>query len=100
MSTDQLLNPNSDDLTAETEAIARMQTRQCDEAFVAAMAKAIKRCRETAVAGTFVDTSAPIHARRIVPEASISLSGSPGRMCVERDVSVAGTRRVGSRVAK
>jgi hypothetical protein len=101
MSTDQLLDdPHFDDLTAETEAIARMQTRESDDAFVAAMARAIKRRRETASPGTFVDRSAPVYARRIVPEPAVSLCGSSGQMCIERDLAVVRARGIRRQAAK
>lgn len=54
-----------------------------NEAFTAAMTKAIgKRC-ERASAGTFVDHT-PTFARTIRGETAMSACGSPAAMCAER----------------
>lgn len=59
----------------------REQALRSDDAFILAMAKAVKRGKETAVAGTFVDTTPPFRARRIRGAAASSLAGSPAAMC-------------------
>jgi len=61
----------------------RQAAQKSNDAFVAAMNKAIKKGRCKATLGTFVDLSPPIGARRISAEVSRSACGSPAAMCGE-----------------
>jgi hypothetical protein len=55
----------------------------CNDAFVQAMTKAVKRGREKVTAGTYVDLTPPIGAVRIYAEPAMSACGSPSAMCLE-----------------
>lgn len=54
-----------------------------NDAFVALMNRAIRKKREFAVFGIFVDTTPPISAIRIRGTIAMSHCGSPAAMCVE-----------------
>lgn len=54
-----------------------------NEAFTAAMTRAVTRGREQATAGTFVDLTPPIMAKRLRGILSFSGCGSPAAMCME-----------------
>ena len=56
---------------------------KADDAFVAAMNRAIRKGRCKAEPGTFVDLTPPIGARRIHAEISRSSCGSPAALCGE-----------------
>ena len=66
-----------------SEKEARTAVIASNDAFILAMAKAVKRGREKPRAGTFVDTS-PTYARRMHGETAMSSCGSPAAMCAER----------------
>lgn len=66
-----------DDILYRTSLIA------ANEAFAKAMQSAIKRGRETATPGTFVDTR-PFVGRLIRGEPPFSMLGSSAAMCAER----------------
>lgn len=70
---------------AEREAVIAS-----NDAFILAMAKAVKRGREKAVPGTYVDTTPPIGALRIRGDIIISACGSPAAMCMEQGVAQIG----------
>jgi hypothetical protein len=53
-----------------------------DDAFVAAMNRAIRKGRESAEFGIFVDLT-PTFGRRIYGAAAMSSCGSPAAMCLE-----------------
>jgi hypothetical protein len=55
-----------------------------NDAFILAMARAVKRGREKVTPGTFVDTSPPIGALRIRGDVVMSACGSPAAMCMEQ----------------
>lgn len=65
-----------------SEKAVREDAIASNDAFVLAMAKAIKRKREKVQPGTFVDPS-PTYARRIRGEIAMSPCGSPAAMCAE-----------------
>lgn len=54
-----------------------------NDKFIALMARSVIKGKEKAVAGTFVDTTPPIHARRIRGEVPMSACGSPAAMCTD-----------------
>ncbi|XUM21010.1 hypothetical protein ACRAVF_26980 [Bradyrhizobium oligotrophicum S58] len=72
-----------DEDEAVTTAEARADAFESDTAFVAAMAKAIRRKRETATFGVYVDPTPPVNARRIIAPATRSYISSPGAACEE-----------------
>ncbi len=55
---------------------------RANDAFVLAMAKAVKRGRENVKVGTYKDSSPPINARRIHADVAFSSCGSPAAMCM------------------
>lgn len=65
------------------EQAFREQALRSDDAFVLAMARAVRRGKERAVPGTFKDTTPPINARRIRQAAAVSACGSPAALCAE-----------------
>jgi hypothetical protein len=65
-----------------SERAAQEQAIAANEAFAAAMNKAIKRRREKVVLGTFVDRTST-SALRIRGETAMSGCGSPAAMCAE-----------------
>ena len=71
------------------ERLIRKHTIDTAGAFAAAMNRAIKRGREHATPGTFVDRTAT-YARQLRGEVAISVCGSPAQMCMERAVAEAG----------
>jgi len=54
-----------------------------NDAFIAAMNKAIRKGREKVRPGTFVDASPHVGARRIRGDVAISSCGSPAAMCFD-----------------
>jgi hypothetical protein len=66
-----------------SERLMRSNTIAADDAFAAAMRRAIKRGREKATPGTFVDTTPAIGARRIRGDVVMSACGSPAAMCAD-----------------
>jgi hypothetical protein len=66
-----------------TEKAERENAVAANDAFAKAMGKAIKRGREKVKAGTFVDLSTPVSARRIRGEHTASSCGSPAAMCAD-----------------
>lgn len=71
---------------SQSEVAARNEALASNDAFVAAMAKAIRRGREKVAPGTFVDPSPPTGAIRLRGEITISACGSPAAMCLEHAV--------------
>ena len=65
-----------------SEARAHDANRREDDAFVAAMAKAIRRGREKMPPPPFLDP-APRVARRFYPQPHLSPCGSPAAMCAD-----------------
>lgn len=57
-----------------------------NDAFVAAMTRAVKKKRERATFGTFVDVSSTGRAVRIRGDVTLSGCGSPAAMCAESGV--------------
>lgn len=74
-----------------SESIHHQGVIAADEAFVAAMQRAIRRGREKATEGVTIDTSPPIGAKRLRGSFPMSLFGSPGAMCMEACVPQIGT---------
>ena len=72
------------------ERAIRKHTIADDTAFARAMTGAIKRGREHATPGTFVDRTAT-YARQLRGEVAFSVCGSPAQMCMERAVAEAGS---------
>lgn len=72
-----------DRYTSLSEQAARDAAMAANGAFHAAMTIAIRRGRENAKPGTYVDTTPPIGAIRIRGEIAISACGSPAQMCME-----------------
>jgi hypothetical protein len=70
--------------SAHDEAIA------ANDAFTAAMNKAIGKRREKATPGTFVDHTPPIGAKRLYGDVIMSPCGSPAAMCMESGGAQAG----------
>jgi hypothetical protein len=62
-----------------------------NDAFVEAMTREIGRGRVKAVAGTYVDTSPPVGAKRLRGILPMSACGSPGAMCMEASVPQIGS---------
>jgi hypothetical protein len=72
------------------ERAIRKHTIDGDDAFVAAMNRAIKYRQVKVKPGTFVDRTAT-YARQLRGEVAISVCGSPAQMCMERAVAEAGS---------
>lgn len=66
-----------------SEKAERAAAIASNDAFVLAMGRAVRRGRETAKPGTFVDLTPPIGAIRIRGEVLMSACGSPAAMCLE-----------------
>jgi len=66
-----------------SEAATHAAAVASNDAFVLAMAKAVKRGREKVVPGTFVDLTPPVGALRIRGDVVMSACGSPAAMCME-----------------
>lgn len=69
---------------SRSEKAAAEATRKSSEAFAAALDRQVRRGRETAARGTFVDRSPAVCAVRIRGEVPMSALGSPAAMCVEK----------------
>lgn len=79
-----LIEPQDfDRYLTDSEKETRKAAYAANEAFTAAMTKAIGRGREKAVAGTFVDLTPPIGAKRLYGILTRSGCGSPAAMCME-----------------
>lgn len=78
----ELSEKSCDRFESTTEEARHLARVAADEAFVAAMNRAIKKRKEKAVAGTFVDETPPISAVRIIPSGIRSGCGSPAAMCL------------------
>ena len=73
-----------------SEKIEREGVIASNEAFVRAMAKAVKRGREKAKVGTFVDdTPPPAGVKRLRGTIPISACGSPSALCLEAGSTLA-----------
>ena len=72
-----------DQYITQSEKITTEAAVASNDAFVAAMQKAIKRGREKVKAGTYVDTTPNYGARRIQGDVLMSSCGSPAAMCLE-----------------
>lgn len=75
----------------DSEKLVRQAALASNDAFTAAMNKAVKRGREKVTAGTFVDTSPPTGAFRIRGEILMSCCGSPAALCMEASVPQIGS---------
>jgi len=75
---------NYDPYLSLSEKAAIEQTRRSSEAFAAALSRQVKRGRETAAPGTFVDSKPAIGALRIRGDVQMSACGSSAAMCAER----------------
>jgi hypothetical protein len=76
---------------SQSEIAARDQATGANDAFAAAMNKAIRRGKERARPGIYIDLTPPIGARRIAPQPVVSCCGSPAAMCMENAVPENGT---------
>lgn len=74
-----------------SEKSARDEAIKSNDAFILAMAKAVKRGREKVKPGTFVDPT-PTYARRIRGDVAISACGSPAAMCLESSGAPSGAQ--------
>ena len=83
MTISQLNQPDFDRFHFESEKSRHDDQVRADQAFAAAMNRAIKRGNVKVVAGTFVDHSPNYGARRYYGEAETSACGSPSAMCTE-----------------
>jgi ABC-type sugar transport system substrate-binding protein len=83
MSDMKLEGADYDRWLSQSEVTAHNAVIASNDAFVLAMAKAVKRGREKAVPGTYVDTTPPIGALRIRGDIIMSACGSPAAMCME-----------------
>ena len=72
-------------LREESEEIEARRTQ--DEAFQAALRRAIRRGREAAVEGVFVDETPPVGVMRFHPSLRTSVCGSPAQMCADTSTS-------------
>ena len=77
----QLERINFDLWVSRSEQAAIDQARESSEAFAIALQRQVRRGRETAKRGTFVDPSPPIGALRIRGQVPVSACGSPAAMC-------------------
>lgn len=66
-----------------SEKEGRSAAMASNDAFILAMANAVKRGKEKARPGTYVDHSPAIGARRMYGDAPMSCCGSPAAMCME-----------------
>lgn len=66
-----------------SEKAARHEAVTANDAFLLAMTKAVRKGRETAKPGTYVDLSPAIGSYRIRGEVLMSACGSPAAMCCE-----------------
>lgn len=74
---------NFDHITLIAEKAHHEANVNSDEAFTAAMLKAMARGKEKVRRGTFVDNSPPSRATRFYGATRMSVCGSPGAMCAE-----------------
>lgn len=81
--TSQLQDREFDRYLTLSEKAARQEAIAADEAFAAAMNRAIRLRKVKVKAGTFVDHS-PLMPARIRGYAPSSSCGSPGAMCVDQ----------------
>jgi hypothetical protein len=72
-----------DHILSLSEKAEREDAVRSNDAFTAAMRREIKRGKVKVRAGTFVDTSPAIYARRIRGEAAMSCIGSPAALCAD-----------------
>jgi len=84
MSDNKLEGADYDRWLSQSEVAAHNAVVASNDAFILAMAKAVKRGREKVTPGTFVDTSPPIGALRIRGDVVMSACGSPAAMCMEQ----------------
>lgn len=83
MSLDNLASADFDHYMTLSEKAERAQAIASNDAFILAMAMAVRKGREKAKPGTYVDNSPAIGARRIYAEPALSSCGSPGAMCMD-----------------
>lgn len=79
----KLDGPNFDHYLSLAEKEAHHAAVTSNDAFVAAMQKAVRRGRENVTEGTFVDHTPPIGAKRLRGILPMSACGSPAAMCME-----------------
>ena len=75
---------NFDLWVSRSEQAAIDQARESSEAFAVALQRQVRRGRETAKRGTFVDPSPAVGALRLRGSTPVSACGSPAAMCAER----------------
>jgi hypothetical protein len=83
MAEGKLESDDFDRYLSTSEKEERRSTIASNDAFVLAMANAVKRGREKVKLGTYVDNSPPIGHVRIRGEVTVSACGSPAAMCLE-----------------
>jgi hypothetical protein len=92
------IDQDEDDTHERQPAILEKKRRQAmiaaNDAFVALMNRAIKRGREHAQAGIYVDHSVHV-VRQIRGEPPVSAIGSPSQMCVEGKLPDSGRMKRG-----
>lgn len=82
MSESKLEGADYDRWLSQSERVAHDAVMASNDAFMLAMAKAVKRGREKVTAGTYVDDTPPIGALRIRGDGVMSLYGSPAALCM------------------
>lgn len=81
---------NFDQYLTLAEKAHRDDVVASNDAFVAAMQKAVRRGREKAIAGTYIDNTPSYGARRIRGDVLMSVCGSPAAMCMEEGGAASG----------
>lgn len=77
------LKPDDDAFIGNEDRLISEQLIAANDAFVALMAKQIRKGREHVKAGVVVDTTAGT-TKRFYPEPTFSSAGSPAAMCAEK----------------
>lgn len=83
MSESKLEGVDYDRWLSQSERAAHDAVMASNNAFMLAMAKAVKCGREKVTAGTYIDDSPPIGALRIRGDIVMSPCGSPAAMCMK-----------------
>jgi hypothetical protein len=81
-----------DHMISVSENAARQETIRADEAFALALARAVRKGRERAKPGTFIDTTPHYGARRYYGDVAMSPCGSPAAMCTEASGAPSGAQ--------
>lgn len=77
---------SNDPVAVNEQKLQHMNNVAANDRFVQAMARAVKRGKEKAVPGTFIETTEPIYHKRFYATAPRSHCGSPSAMCIESTV--------------